>query len=70
MSNIVSRSLYNIKVFLYNILCIWSVATCYSLHSKLGLNAVPRNEQGLIIDPQEASFHLLYETVESANSNT
>ena len=34
-----------------------------SLHSKVGLNAVPRNEQGLVIDPREASFHLLYETV-------
>ena len=36
----------------------------FLLYSKLGLNAVPRNTQGVMIDPQESSFHLLCETVE------
>lgn len=44
---------------------IYDTNCCYNtLYSKLGLNAVPRNTQGLMIDPQQSSFHLLCETVE------
>ncbi|XP_065900793.1 dedicator of cytokinesis protein 2-like [Dysidea avara] len=39
------------------------------INHKLGLNAVPRNTQGVVIDPQESSFHLLCETYKSRSED-